>query len=120
DVFRTYAGYVLNEKGTGGIEVIYNIDCQDKGELCKKNKQSDKERAMKWMESVQFINENEGEDRECRSHPLRRRMTQLEYDVLKLYLMGVIAISRRTMSLNEIIQSPRLIVSTNFLLPVIL
>src|SRR5699024_11366630 len=29
DVFRTYAGYILNEKGTGGIEVIYNIDCQD-------------------------------------------------------------------------------------------
>src|SRR5699024_12855124 len=22
DVFRTYAGYVLNEKGTGGIEVV--------------------------------------------------------------------------------------------------
>ncbi len=64
DVFRTYAGYVLNEKGTGGIEVIYNIDCQDKGELCKKNKQSDKERAMKWMESVQFINEDEADEHE--------------------------------------------------------
>src|SRR5699024_1209194 len=63
DVFRTYAEYVLNEKGTGGIEVIYNIDCQDKGELCKKNKQRDKERAMKWMESEQFIKEKKDEKR---------------------------------------------------------
>jgi len=65
DVFRTYAGYILNERGTGGIEVIYNIDCQDERKaICEKNKKNDKERAMKWMESVQFINENEGEDRE--------------------------------------------------------
>src|SRR5699024_454576 len=60
DIFRTYAGYILNERGTGGIEVIYNIDCQDKKEeICEKNKQNDKERAMKWMESVQFINGDE-------------------------------------------------------------
>src|SRR5699024_1245278 len=24
--FRTYAGYVLNEEGTGGIELVYDID----------------------------------------------------------------------------------------------
>src|SRR5699024_1054895 len=60
DIYRNYAGYILNVRGIGGIEVIYNIDCQDKKEeICKKNKQNDKERAMKWMESVQFINGDE-------------------------------------------------------------
>src|SRR5699024_55030 len=52
DVFRTYAAYILNGKNSGAIEVIYNIDCQDeKEEICEKNKESDKERALKWIES---------------------------------------------------------------------
>src|SRR5699024_12015080 len=56
DVFRTYAAYILNGKNSGAIEVIYNIDCQDeKEEICEKNKESDKERALKWIESVEFI-----------------------------------------------------------------
>src|SRR5690625_469055 len=59
---RTYVGYVLNEQDSGGIEIIYKIDCQDeKEEICEKNRQSDKRRAMKWMESVQVIN-GEGDD----------------------------------------------------------
>src|SRR5699024_3753877 len=46
--FRDYLGYVQNEKGMGGIEIVYEIDCQDeKKAICEKNKQSDKERAMK-------------------------------------------------------------------------
>jgi len=79
--FDNYIGYVLNGKGDGGIELNLEIDCRDKKKkACKENKQSNKERAMKWMESVQFINENEGEDREGRSHQLRQRMAQLEYE----------------------------------------
>jgi len=63
--FRNYAGYVLNEKNMGGIEVVHEIDCRDeKKQICEKNKQNDKERAIRWMESVQFINENEGEEHE--------------------------------------------------------
>lgn len=63
DALRTYAGYVLNEKGTGGIELTYSIDCQDeKAEECEKNKQRDKERAMNWMKSVQFMDEDGGHD----------------------------------------------------------
>src|SRR5699024_605875 len=63
--FRTYVGYALNDEGMGGVELTYKIDCRDKNEeICKENKQSDKDRAMKWMESVQFINEDEGEDHE--------------------------------------------------------
>src|SRR5690625_2534665 len=55
--FLDYLGYVQNEKGKGGIELVYEIDCRgEKKEICEKNKQIDKERAMKWMESVQFIN----------------------------------------------------------------
>ena len=65
DVFRTYAAYILNGKNSGAIEVIYNIDCQDeKEEICEKNKESDKERALKWIESVEFINGEEGENHE--------------------------------------------------------
>lgn len=64
DVFRTFAGYILNEQGTGGIEVIYNIDCLDKEEQCRENKQSDKKLGMTWLESIQFIDEDEGEDDE--------------------------------------------------------
>src|SRR5699024_4853550 len=57
--FRDYLGYVQNEKGTGGIELVYEIDCRDeKKEICKKNKQNDKKHAMKWMKSVQFINDD--------------------------------------------------------------
>src|SRR5699024_6388434 len=60
---RTYVGYVLNEKDMGAIELIYKIDCQDeKEEVCKKNKKSDKERAMKWMESVQFTKRDGSDD----------------------------------------------------------
>jgi len=56
---------VLNEQDSGGIEINYKIDCQDeKEEVCEKNKQSDKERAMKWMESVQFINGDGDDDHE--------------------------------------------------------
>ena len=63
--FRTYVGYVLNERESGGIELTYKIDCRDeKEEICKENRQSDKKRAVKWMESVQFINGDEGEDHE--------------------------------------------------------
>ncbi|HLR63331.1 MAG TPA: hypothetical protein VK097_12950 [Lentibacillus sp.] len=59
DVFRTYAGYVQNEKGTGGIEVVYDIDCRDeKEQICAENKQSDEERVMKWMKSIQFVHED--------------------------------------------------------------
>jgi len=61
--FDNYIGYVLNGKGDGGIELNLEMDCRDKKKkACKENKQSNKERAIKWMESVQFINEDEGED----------------------------------------------------------
>ncbi|HLR68963.1 MAG TPA: hypothetical protein VK105_17905, partial [Virgibacillus sp.] len=60
DVFRTFAGYILNEEGKGALEVIYNIDCQDEKEKeCKENEKSDKERATKWMESVEFLDGSE-------------------------------------------------------------
>ncbi|HLR63332.1 MAG TPA: hypothetical protein VK097_12955 [Lentibacillus sp.] len=58
--FRSYAGNVQNEKGTGGIEVVYDIDCRDKKEkTCSENKQDDEERVMEWLESVQFVNAGE-------------------------------------------------------------
>src|SRR5699024_7940937 len=57
---RTFAGYILNDSKTGGIEAIYKIDCQDEKEKeCKENEQNDKERAMKWMESVEFLDNEE-------------------------------------------------------------
>src|SRR5690625_1265071 len=63
--FDNYIGYVLNQQDTAGIELFYEIDCRDeKEQICKDNKKANKERAMKWMESVQFINENEGEEHE--------------------------------------------------------
>src|SRR5699024_9734874 len=83
EVFRTYSGYVLNEKGICNIEVIYNIDYQYQLELLNKNKHSYKECALELMESLLFISENEGEDCQCSSQPLRLRMTLLEYDVLQ-------------------------------------
>src|SRR5699024_5133082 len=59
--FHTFGGYVQNEQADGGIDISYKIDCRDdKQEVCEKNKDSDKQKVMKWMESVQFINE-EGE-----------------------------------------------------------
>ncbi|WP_010531760.1 hypothetical protein [Lentibacillus jeotgali] len=59
DIFRTYAGYVQNEKGTGGIEVVYEIDCRgEKEKNCSENKQDDKGRVMKWMKSIQFVHED--------------------------------------------------------------
>src|SRR5699024_838348 len=74
DVFRTYAAYILNGKNSGAIEVIYNIDCQDeKEEICEKNKESDKERALKWIESVEFINGEEGEDNKRTSGEKERK-----------------------------------------------
>src|SRR5699024_9615713 len=65
DVFRSYAAYISNGKDPGAIEVIYNIDWQDeKEEISEKNKESDKERAWNWIESVEFINGEEGENHE--------------------------------------------------------
>ena len=61
--FDNYIGYVLSGKGDGGIELNLEIDCRDKKKkACKENKQSNKERAMKWMESVQFINQDGGDN----------------------------------------------------------
>jgi len=63
--FDNYIGYVLNEQDTGGIEVFYEIDCRDeKKGICQEKKMANNERAMKWMESVQFINKNGGDDSE--------------------------------------------------------
>src|SRR5699024_5313988 len=68
--FDNYIGYVLNEQDTGGIEVFYEIDCRDeKKGICQEKKMANNERAMKWMESVQFINKNGGDDSERRSNP---------------------------------------------------
>ena len=63
--FRNYAGYVLNEKNMGGIEVVYEIDCRDeKKQICEKNRKNDKERALEWMKSIHFINEDGDDDYE--------------------------------------------------------
>ena len=56
---------MLDAQGKGAVEVEYEIDCRDENEkVCKENKESDKERALKWIESVEFINGEEGENHE--------------------------------------------------------
>ncbi|GGK09535.1 hypothetical protein GCM10007063_35010 [Lentibacillus kapialis] len=53
-----YAGYILHEKGMGGIEVVYEIDCRDeKEQVCEENQQRYEEKALEWMKSIQFVNE---------------------------------------------------------------
>ena len=63
--FRDFFAYVINTQDKGAVEVEYEIDCRDENEeVCKENKESDKERALKWIESVEFISEEEGENHE--------------------------------------------------------
>ena len=63
--FRDFFAYVLDAQGKGAVEVEYEIDCRnEKEEICKEKKKSDKERALKWIESVEFINGEEGENHE--------------------------------------------------------
>src|SRR5699024_9240016 len=63
DSFRDFFAYVLNIQDKGAVEVVYTLDCRDeKEEICKENKENDKERAMKWIESVEFINGEESEN----------------------------------------------------------
>ena len=58
--FHNFIGYIQNTKDMGGIEVVYEIDCRDeKEQVCAENRQSDEERVMKWMKSIQFINGSE-------------------------------------------------------------
>lgn len=60
DIFRIYAGYVQNERGNGGIEIVYEIDCRgEKEKNCAENERQNKELAMEWMKSVKFINGSE-------------------------------------------------------------
>ncbi len=55
---QTYVGYIENKQDPGGLEVIYKINCDEELEQqCEDNKEGDKERALKWMDSFEFINE---------------------------------------------------------------
>ncbi|GGB32099.1 hypothetical protein F3157_21735 [Virgibacillus dakarensis] len=56
--FYTFAGYVQNEVNNGGIEVIYNTRCIDSEEKCTERKEKEKERVIKWMKSIQFVNKD--------------------------------------------------------------
>lgn len=61
--FDNYFGYILSDQNMGAIETVYEIDCRgEKEEICKENKQRNKEHIMNWMKSVQFINDKESDD----------------------------------------------------------
>ncbi len=56
---HTYAGYILNEKADGALEVVYQIDCmQEQKEKCNKNKAKNEKYVLDWMKSIRFIDEN--------------------------------------------------------------
>ncbi|AIF45236.1 hypothetical protein [Virgibacillus sp. SK37] len=56
--FQTYAGYVQNNVGNGGIQVVYQIDCKKTTQLCEENKQENLDRFINWLQSIEFVNEN--------------------------------------------------------------
>ena len=47
DIFRIYAGYVQNERGNGGIEIVYEIDCRGEKEKTVQ-KTNGKIRSLPW------------------------------------------------------------------------
>ncbi len=56
DILRIYGAYIENKQGPGGLEVTYEINCDDELEqLCDDNKEEDKKRALEWMNSFTFI-----------------------------------------------------------------
>ncbi|MYL57729.1 hypothetical protein GLW20_09445 [Virgibacillus halodenitrificans] len=57
--FQTYAGYVQNNASSGGIQVVYQIDCKATTQLCDENKQENLDQFINWLKSIEFVNENE-------------------------------------------------------------
>ena len=63
--YRTFVGYVLSQKNMGAVEITYKIDYRDvEKDMKNKHKESDQERALKWIESVEFSDGEEGENHE--------------------------------------------------------
>ncbi|MBD1221845.1 hypothetical protein [Virgibacillus halodenitrificans] len=55
---QTYAGYVQNNASSGGIQVVYQIDCKATTQLCDENKQENLDQFINWLKSIEFVNEN--------------------------------------------------------------
>ncbi len=58
DELKTYGAYIENKQNSGGLEVVYNIKCDNEDEqICEDYKEEDKAKALKWMDSFTFIND---------------------------------------------------------------
>lgn len=56
DIYTVYAGFLQNQMGPGGIEIVYEIDCKEEnGENCVLE-DLNKESVIKWMKSIQYLN----------------------------------------------------------------
>ena len=57
--FRNHVGYVQNNQGQGAVELDFEVDCREEKESCENNKEKNDKRAMKWMDSVEFLDGSE-------------------------------------------------------------
>ncbi|GGB60753.1 hypothetical protein GCM10011409_42600 [Lentibacillus populi] len=55
-----YASFIQNEVDGGGILVIYTTECNESGTECEKIKESEKEKIVSWLKSIEFIQLNKG------------------------------------------------------------
>lgn len=51
------AAYVQNVKGSGGIQIIYDTDCDAEQLDCTTFRQEEEKKIIQWISSIEFINE---------------------------------------------------------------